>query len=85
MKKGRDQEALLVLSKINHLPKKEMFVETCLQLEELREVTRADSKNQCRLLLKELFQKRYLTRYVIILITSRSNAALISFHYVGYS
>ena len=67
MKKGRDQEALLVLSKINHHSKKEMFVETCLQLEELKEVTRADSKNQCGLLLKEFFQKRYLTRYKLFI------------------
>ena len=59
MKKGRDQEALLVLSKINHHSKKEMFVETCLELEELREVTRADSGNNYSLLLKELFRYKY--------------------------
>lgn len=52
MKKGRDNEALSVLLRINHQSSQETF-------EELKQANDADLKNRCGPVLKELFEKKY--------------------------
>ena len=59
MKRGRDHEALRVLSRINHRSKSETVVDTLVELEDLRASTKTSSDGQMRFLLKELFQYKY--------------------------
>ena len=57
--KGRDQEALMVLSRINQQTYTETFVDTCIELEELRRVTSCNSKGQFCHVMNELYQRKY--------------------------
>jgi hypothetical protein len=60
--KGRDKQALAVLAKINKHTRKEMFVDTLLQLKELQ-ATVSDKENFSTLF-RELFHLK--NRYVIM-------------------
>ena len=63
VKKKRDQEALMVLSKINHHRKGETFVDTYFQLESLRESVETTLKKKSFLVtIRELCQAKYLYR-----------------------
>lgn len=53
VKRGRDKEALAVLTGINKHDSNETFVDTCLQLKELQATTTADQSYS--MLFKELF------------------------------
>ncbi len=64
MKKKRDQEALMVLSKINRHSKNETFVDTYLELENLRESIKMASGSKFLLTVKEFCQWKYIYRYV---------------------
>ena len=59
MKRGRDKEALAVLTRINRCGHEETFVETCLELKELQMKTTADSGLTYSQILKELFLWKY--------------------------
>ena len=59
MMKGRDQEALQVLSRINRHRKSETMVDTFIELEELRTAIKPSSMNSMRLILKELYRYKY--------------------------
>ena len=56
--KNRDQEALHVLSNINYDSVKANFVDTYLDLEDLREARRTTSSN----VLSQFLKWKYLTR-----------------------
>ena len=58
VKKNRDQEALSVLSKINSHPGNVTFVDTYIELEELKDSVRKFSGTK----LRELFQWKYIYR-----------------------
>ena len=60
--KHRDQEALLILSKINYNSKKEYFVDTILELEDLRAATSKGTEKTLVILLK-FFKWKYFSRY----------------------
>ena len=61
MMKGRSQEALQVLSRINRHRKSETTVDTFLELEELRTAVKAmaSSENKMWFTLKELYRYKY--------------------------
>ena len=58
MKKKRDQEALLILTKLNRHSGRITFVDTCLELEELKNSTKTSLSNR----LQELLQWKYIYR-----------------------
>ena len=62
VKKHRDQEALLILSKINYCRRQESFVETCLELEHLRESVRVAAGNKRIAQIRELCRWKYIYR-----------------------
>ena len=57
MKKQRDNEALIVLSKINHHFQKETFADTILELEELKSSINGNLNISTQF--KELFKYKY--------------------------
>lgn len=59
VKKGRDQEALLVLTRVTRSTKTETFVDTFFELEALKEKTIISSKQTLSLILKDLFLYKY--------------------------
>lgn len=62
--KQRDQEALLVLSKINWQSQENTFIDTYIELEELKESASIDSKkSKYRVLLREMSKWKYISRY----------------------
>ena len=60
VKRGREKEALAVLSQINGHNSKEEFVDTVLELKELRESTTVDSVRTFSIALKQVFQRKYM-------------------------
>ena len=59
MKRGREKEALVVLSRINGHNNKEEFVDSVLELKELRESTTVNSTQDFSVVIKQIFQWKY--------------------------
>ena len=59
MKRGREKEALVVLSRINGHNNKEEFVDSVLELKELRESTTVNSTQSFSVVIKQIFQWKY--------------------------
>ena len=55
---NRDQEALLVLSKINYSSVKESFIDTYMDLEDLKEAKKTKNRN----VLSQFLKWRYIRR-----------------------
>ena len=58
---NRDQEALLVLSKINYSSVKESFIDTYMDLEDLKEAKKTENRN----VLSQFLKWRYIRRYLL--------------------
>ena len=62
--KHRNHEALSVLTKINYHSNTEYFVDTCMELEDLRNTTSIDTSKTLKAL-RKFFKLKYLRRYYL--------------------